>query len=221
MKKSDTFFDLPNHLFSTHLEYFLNLPCYVFWKNVKGCYLGYNDYGATNLGYKKNDILGKTDLDIFPKEIALDYRRNDDMIIKQKTQSLFLENGVIKNNQPVIFSSYKIPIYDQHNSVIGILGLSFIEPIKNSADIDSHIELAPVNQLKLNRKMKNIPTLSEREIACLNLLCQGLTIKHIAKQLQISSRTVETYFERVKYKLNCHNKAELIIAFLKSHGVAK
>ncbi len=52
----------------------------------------------------------------------------------------------------------------------------------------------------------------------MQLLCNGLTFKQIAKKLTLSYKTVETYMERIKEKLNCHNKAELIMAFLQIYG---
>lgn len=221
MKKVEYFFDNPAHSCSINIEYLLNLPCYVFWKNVDGYYIGYNDYGADRLGLKKEQIIGKTDLDIFPREIALIYRNNDKKIVQFKKQSLFLEDGVMKDNNPVIFSSYKMPIYDQNNMAIGVFGISLTQPLIQdgnlSLPIESSMNFNPISKIIT----KNVPILSEREIACLNLLSKGLTVKQIAKQFQISPRTIETYLDRVKYKLNCKNKADLIVAFIKLYEVIK
>lgn len=42
--------------------------------------------------------------------------------------------------------------------------------------------------------------ITARELACLRLLCYGASHKTIAQSLEISSRTVETYINRVKHR---------------------
>ncbi|WOB10098.1 response regulator transcription factor [Piscinibacter gummiphilus] len=52
--------------------------------------------------------------------------------------------------------------------------------------------------------------LSMREQEILSLLARGLSSKHIAKQLDISVRTVESHRQSIKRKLNIDGQAELI-----------
>jgi DNA-binding NarL/FixJ family response regulator len=51
--------------------------------------------------------------------------------------------------------------------------------------------------------------LSNRELTVFELLGQGLSVKQIAKRLDLSQKTVETYRENVKVKLNLRNSSEL------------
>src|SRR6185312_17386496 len=98
---------------------------YVFLKNEIGIYLTYNDYGAINLGYSKGaEIAGNNDFEIFPREVALLFRENDRQVITQESPLFVPEKGVLKDNFPVIFLSYKMPLYDQDKLVVGILGLA-------------------------------------------------------------------------------------------------
>lgn len=55
--------------------------------------------------------------------------------------------------------------------------------------------------------------ISSREVECLYLLSKGHTVKEIAQILDISPRTVDTYIERLKQKLQCNFKSELIQKF--------
>src|SRR4051812_15593475 len=97
-----------------NLTSLLSLPCYVFWKDLEGIYQGYNDYGAANLGYSSgNEIIGKSDLDLFPKEHALIYRTNDIQVITNQAPIFTSEEGELKNDHPVIFHSNKLPIYTE------------------------------------------------------------------------------------------------------------
>jgi DNA-binding CsgD family transcriptional regulator len=200
----------------------LCLPCYVFWKDTDGVYQGYNDYGAATLGYRSGqEIVGKSDLDIFPKEFALVYQSNDSNVIASKTPVFASEEGELKNHFPVIFHSYKIPLYAEHKKIVGVLGLSFTTPAYKQGNVVVPIDNFSSAELasKLNshppQPRPNQAILSDREKACMYHLSQGLTLKEIARQLNLSPRTIETYIERVKEKLNCKNKADLIFAFMK------
>lgn len=61
--------------------------------------------------------------------------------------------------------------------------------------------------IQLNFK---IPDLSLREKECLKFYLQNETAKSIAERLNLSSRTVESYLENIKNKLDCYKKPELI-----------
>lgn len=78
------------------------------------------------------------------------------------------------------------------------------------------------HKLKSERKLTNIQglplkhnhiihgtKLSKQEYATIKQLAHGKTAKEIARELSISVRTVQTYVERIKYKLSCFNKNQL------------
>lgn len=54
------------------------------------------------------------------------------------------------------------------------------------------------------------PDLTKREKECLSLYLEGETARSIAATLELSHRTVESYLESVKCKLNCYQKTELL-----------
>lgn len=58
---------------------------------------------------------------------------------------------------------------------------------------------------------KAAPTpLTRREGECLTHLAKGKTVKSTAKHLGLSPRTIEYYSNRIKEKLDCRNKNELV-----------
>ncbi|MBN9413114.1 MAG: helix-turn-helix transcriptional regulator [Candidatus Paracaedimonas acanthamoebae] len=59
-------------------------------------------------------------------------------------------------------------------------------------------------------------TLSKRQTQCLQLLMRGKTSKEIGKDLSISYRTVEYYFDILREKFHCQNRREIIDFVLKS-----
>lgn len=56
--------------------------------------------------------------------------------------------------------------------------------------------------------MQNL-NLTKRESECFYLLSRSLSIKNIAKKLNISPRTVEVYVSNLKKKVKVYSKAEL------------
>ena len=60
------------------------------------------------------------------------------------------------------------------------------------------------------KKMGIENPLSPREIEVARLLCEGYSASQIGKQIFLSSRTIEHHLERMKEKLGCSSKAELI-----------
>jgi DNA-binding CsgD family transcriptional regulator len=70
--------------------------------------------------------------------------------------------------------------------------------------------------LNLNKMLlEGNKAITMQESACLRLLTQGLTYKNIAKILNISPRTVETYLNRIKCRYNINCKHELIALYQK------
>jgi DNA-binding CsgD family transcriptional regulator len=59
--------------------------------------------------------------------------------------------------------------------------------------------------------LNNYEPLTKRETECLYLLMDYQTVTALADQLKLSKRTVETHVERIKAKLQCRSKQELLI----------
>jgi len=81
--------------------------------------------------------------------------------------------------------------------------------------IDAALPLQPASRPPPSARRTSPPglkvqVLSEREAEVTKLLAQGLTMKEIAQQLNVSPRTLETYRARAMEKLGLKSRAELI-----------
>lgn len=86
----------------------------------------------------------------------------------------------------------------------------FILPFNETLDISSAlIDTSQYNALKINSCCDEL--LTERQIECCLLLLQGKTAREIGASLKLSTRTVEYYLNIIKTKLDCKNKAELLL----------
>lgn len=99
-------------------------PDLIFIKSVKGVYLGCNAAFCGFTGLSKQQIVGRSDYDIHPKEKAEFFIKHDEPV--------FRYNRALKNEETLVFPSgkkrlyhvYKAPFHDQAGKVIGLIGIS-------------------------------------------------------------------------------------------------
>lgn len=104
----------------------LQMPCYVYWKDKDFKYIFCNKLSAEILGLQSpSNIAGKTDFDFgISSEIATSYRKVDERIIKTGKPELGIEEVLIKNNKTSYLLGNKMPLLNQSNEVIGIIGIA-------------------------------------------------------------------------------------------------
>ncbi len=94
-------------------------------------------------------------------------------------------------------------------SLIDLQGEYFYTGINQAPAIKTESLHAYLIALGKKTEIKRASSLSHRERDCLRLLLHGNTAKDSAIELHLSPRTIESYFENIKNKLNCSNKHEL------------
>lgn len=101
-------------------------PGNIFWKAKDGKYLGCNSSVAKILKLKSNkEIVGKTNFDLFEKKLAEFADKKDQEVILKNREQVFEEQGLNINWQPAIYLSKKVPLTNENNEIIGIIGVSF------------------------------------------------------------------------------------------------
>jgi DNA-binding CsgD family transcriptional regulator len=60
---------------------------------------------------------------------------------------------------------------------------------------------------------------SRRELEVLELLVEGATYAAIARRLQLSPHTVDTYLRRIRAKTGATNQVQLTLVACRVHGV--
>lgn len=100
------------------------LSCYVYWKNKNGTYIWCNDLLAKFWGLNSAaDVIGKTDCDLLPKELADAYRAADLRVMQSKEAETVEEPADYEGKQ-LVFLSQKRPMFDAQGNTMGILGVS-------------------------------------------------------------------------------------------------
>ncbi|HMK76060.1 MAG TPA: PAS domain S-box protein [Thermodesulfobacteriota bacterium] len=99
-----------------------NLPQKIFLKDKNSVYLSCNENYSRDLKMGPAEIVGKTDYDFYPKELAEKYRADDKRIMEsRKTEDI--EERYIQDGKEIIVHTVKTPIKDEKGRVVGILGI--------------------------------------------------------------------------------------------------
>ena len=188
-------------------------PVHVFCKTLDAMILEVNDLQARYIANSsRNEIIGKNFKDFMPSEFEKSMWLNDNQAIKSNTIKLFIENAI---GSP--FLSLKTQARDSSNHIIGIAGLSF-----NLTQVALPEIINVINQLSLTTALPSFPLipsstisfcnlpLSEREKECVQYISKGMSAKEIGRTMNISYRTAEAHIAKIKFKLSCQTRSQII-----------
>jgi diguanylate cyclase (GGDEF)-like protein/PAS domain S-box-containing protein len=135
------------------VETILDLFPYKAWlKDKEGNFLAVNDLLAKAVSKSKQEMIGKTDLDIYPEKHAKKFRK-DDMEIMEQKKPRFFEELSYSNNLLKLHETYKAPVLNDSGEVIGTTGYtrnisdiqkSLFESKKQISFFDSIIDNVPI-----------------------------------------------------------------------------
>lgn len=106
------------------LEGILNkAPSVIYVKDKQGRYTFVNCHFERLSGYRREEILGRTDLELFPQEVAQQSTKNDHTVL-EKESPLEIEEIAPVAGEMHTFISVKFPLYDLRGEPYGICGIS-------------------------------------------------------------------------------------------------
>ncbi len=98
------------------------LPQRVFFKDRNSVFLFVNSIFAGDFGLKPEQLVGKSDLDFFPRELAEKYRADDKRIMDQHRAETIEEMNVVGDMARYV-EVVKAPVVDDTGEVMGLLGV--------------------------------------------------------------------------------------------------
>jgi PAS domain S-box-containing protein len=103
-----------------------NLPYLIYVKDCKSRFILVNDAVVKNEGFKcEQELLGKTDFDLYPEEIAASLYEREQQII-QKDLPMINEEGLYTDKQgnEQWFLITKVPLRDENGKIVGLVGIN-------------------------------------------------------------------------------------------------
>ncbi|KTD05455.1 PAS and helix-turn-helix domain-containing protein [Fluoribacter gormanii] len=189
-----------------------HLPGYIGWKDLNRYYLGANKALLEFKGFSDlAEVVGQTDEELSPWSV------DENKMFQQ--QDLCVLNGEkvstvhFDSKTSDIFFLEKCPLTDPNNNVTGLI--YYCRPCQKNEffsllrQFDDKLHLN-TNHYTLNGN-ENKYGLSSRECECVFLLIRGKSAKEIGVLLSLSKRTIESYIENIKNKMDCKNKAEILV----------
>lgn len=109
-------------LLSTLLD---NIPDYVYIKDLRSRLIRVNKFYCGKFGFTADEILGKTDFDLFKTEHAVPAFKDEQSII-HKNQAIIrrLEKETFPDGTTSWVSTTKVPLKDNQGNIIGTMGIS-------------------------------------------------------------------------------------------------
>jgi diguanylate cyclase (GGDEF)-like protein/PAS domain S-box-containing protein len=101
------------------------VPDYLFVKDTKSRFVVANRAVAADLGRAPKDLIGKTDFDLHPAELAAKFFADEQRVIGSGEPLLDIEEFVVGvAGGKKWLSTSKVPLRNDENAVIGIVGIS-------------------------------------------------------------------------------------------------
>jgi PAS domain S-box-containing protein len=101
-----------------------NIPDMAWLKDRVGRYIAVNEPFGKTCGYVPDDIVGMTDMEIWPRHLAEKYRQDDREVMDTRQQKRVIEPLVDKYGNESCLETIKTPILDDAREVIGTAGIS-------------------------------------------------------------------------------------------------
>ncbi|NIL97174.1 MAG: PAS domain-containing protein [Planctomycetales bacterium] len=100
-----------------------SIPDIIFYKDMDGVYRGGNKAWTQLIGKPMDQILGKTDLDLFPAQLAKAFRQRDQKMLATRQPRRNEEWVSYPDGRHVLLDTLKTPWVDSRGNVLGVLGI--------------------------------------------------------------------------------------------------
>ena len=101
-----------------------NIPDMAWLKDRESSYIAVNEAFGKACGLKPEEVIGLTDFDIWPADLAEKYREDDNRVIKCGTRKRVEEPIVVKDGREIWADTIKAPIYSDSGNIIGTAGIA-------------------------------------------------------------------------------------------------
>ena len=101
-----------------------SIPDIAWLKDKESRFIAVNESFTKFFGLTPESVIGKTDFDICPKELAKKYRLDDQEVVSSGKRKYFDESLSDKNGHSMIIETVKTPVFNDAGEVIGTAGIA-------------------------------------------------------------------------------------------------
>lgn len=117
-----------------------DMPGSIYCKDLNGVYFYRNNASAQsmrsfNFPWEREKIIGKTDHDLFPKEMADKFQEHDRYVINSARELVQEEVATLPSGKKIVQLSRKKPLVDRKGNIVGVIGntidITYLKDIEN------------------------------------------------------------------------------------------
>ncbi|MCM2265890.1 MAG: diguanylate cyclase [Desulfuromonadales bacterium] len=101
-----------------------NIPNITWLRDREGKYMAVNEPFSRMFGLTPKDLIGKSDYDIYPPELAKKYEQDFREVVESGTRTYFEESIVDREGKLQYVEKIKTPIFNDAGAIIGIIGIT-------------------------------------------------------------------------------------------------
>jgi PAS domain S-box-containing protein len=186
--------------YRTFLE---NIPLRLFIKNMDLSYIYCSRSYADDLKKQPEEIIGRTDRDFFPFDLAEKFR-GDDKKVLESGELENIEDKYFVGGQEFIVHMVKTPLRDETGGVIGLMGIFWDITKKKNREEEAMRYLAQLESLLSSRT-------DELEKANQRLQQESLERRQVEERLRQTEEIRQTIFEGTGTALAVLGEEDMII----------
>lgn len=134
LEQKDDALQKSEHKYRTLVE---NIPQNIFRKDLNSVYVSCNENFANTLDLRPEEITGKTDCDLYPRDLAEKYRNDDKRLMATGQTEEFVEQYLLDGNVRWI-NTIKTPVKDIDGTITGIQGIFWDITERKTAEEELH-----------------------------------------------------------------------------------
>lgn len=100
------------------------IPNPIFYKDTQGRFLGCNKAFQKRMGLKKDEIIGKTSFDLFPREYAEHYHKMDQLSFRHPGEQVYETTILYADGKPYDVVIYKGTFTNADGTLAGLVGVT-------------------------------------------------------------------------------------------------
>jgi sigma-B regulation protein RsbU (phosphoserine phosphatase) len=132
------------------------MPQNVFRKDLKGRFIFVNQQFCRHFDLPLEDILGKTDFDFFPRELAEQYQKDDQAVMETGQTREITEQHHPSGQEKTTVQVVKTPLYDHAGKIIGLQGIFWDITEKKRAEEQIRRTTAELARSREELRTKNL-----------------------------------------------------------------
>jgi len=122
------------------------IPDIIYFKDLQGRNIVVNKAYENLVGLKMEEIIGKTDKEILPPELAEYCHKSDQQVIKKRKLICCEEETINNKGEKIFFETYKYPLFDEKRILKGLVGISRDVTSQKIAEESLRVEKAYLKQ---------------------------------------------------------------------------